>query len=229
MTKRALSMQIPFDLPVAEDYGDAHFLVDDSNREAFDWIKLWPQWPAPALIVYGPASSGKTHLAHIWARHADARILAVSSILESDLQHLSDVPACVLIDRADFAIGDARAERNLFHLYNIAREGGTSILMTMRQPPHHLSFVVPDLASRLRAAPAVSIREPDEVLLKAVLSKLFRDRQIDVADDVLNYAVMRMERSFDAAKKIVAEADRLSLAEKKKVSAETIRRVLMPV
>ena len=42
------------------------------NREALAWLARWPDWPAPALVLYGPPGCGKSHLARIWAARAAA-------------------------------------------------------------------------------------------------------------------------------------------------------------
>ena len=96
----------------------------------------------------------------------------------------------------------------------------------MRMSPTHADFVVPDLASRFRAAPCVSIHSPDDRLLASVLEKLFRDRQLRVGGDVIAYLLPRMERSFAAARHIVAQADRTALSEKRGISVPLMRKVL---
>mgnify|MGYP001600607519 CR=1 FL=1 len=85
------------------------------------------------------------------------------------------------------------------------------------------SFALPDLASRLRAAPAVAIREPDDILLGSILVKMFNDRQLRVGQDVINYIVSHMERSFEEARRIVEESDKMALIQKKNVSVVLIK------
>ena len=53
------------------------------------------------------------------------------------------------------------------------------MLLTSRQAPGEIDITLPDLRSRLRALPLLRIEPPDEGLLKAVLVKLFADRQLD--------------------------------------------------
>jgi chromosomal replication initiation ATPase DnaA len=57
----------------------------------------------------------------------------------------------------------------------------------------------------------VRIEPPDEALLRALLVKLFADRQLTVEPHVVAYLALHMERSADAARRIVAEMDRLAL------------------
>ena len=85
---------------------------------------------------------------------------------------------------------------------------------------------LPDLASRLRAAPAVAIGPPDDELLAALLLKLFADRQMMVSASVIGYLVRHMERSFAAAHALVEAADRRSLAERRAVSIGLARELV---
>jgi chromosomal replication initiation ATPase DnaA len=72
----------------------------------------------------------------------------------------------------------------------------------------------------------VAIREPDEQLLGALIVKLFNDRQIRVGADVLHYVLPRIERSFEAVRDLVAEADRRAMVEKRKISIPLMRDLL---
>jgi len=219
--------QLTFDLGHRFAQGRDDFLVATSNQDAVSWIDMWPEWPAPALILYGPAACGKTHLAAVWREKSQAATIDPQSLVAESADVIFERGENFLIDPVDPWIGDRAAETTLFHLYNLAKEHKRTILMTMRVPPVRLAFAIPDLASRLRAAPGVAIQTPDESLLGAVLVKMFADRQINIGEDVLQYILPRMERSFAAARDLVEKADHLALAEKRPVSVPLIRHVLM--
>ncbi|QQG35955.1 MAG: DNA replication protein [Micavibrio aeruginosavorus] len=219
--------QLTLDLGHRPASGREDFLIADSNRDAVSWIDLWPDWPAPALILYGPAACGKTHLAAVWSAQAQAVSINPDELCRESADALFARGRHFLIDPVDPWIGDRDAETTLFHLYNLAKENERSLLLTMRVPPVRLTFAIPDLSSRLRAAPGVAIHAPDEMLLGAVLVKMFADRQIQIGEDILSYLLLRMERSFAAARDLVEKTDRLALAEKKPVSLSLIRHVLM--
>lgn len=219
--------QIPLDLGHRAALGRDDFLVAPSNQDAVAWIDSWPDWPAPALIIHGPAASGKTHLAAVWSEKTGAARIAPGDLGTQSARALAERAAHLAIDLADTWIGDHEAETALFHLYNLFKEERRTILLTMRVAPSRLDFALADLASRLRAAPAAAIQPPDDVLLEAILVKLFADRQISLGSDVLAYLLPRMDRSFSAARDMVEAADRLALAEKKPVTVPLIRRVLL--
>ena len=83
-------------------------------------------------------------------------------------------------------------------------------------------MALPDLASRLRTAQVAEISPPDDALLAAVLVKLFRDRQVQITADVIDYLIRRMDRSLAAARAIVDAADRRALAQKRPVSVKLL-------
>ena len=68
--------------------------------------------------------------------------------------------------------------------------------------------------------------QPDDALLRGVLVKLFTDRQIAVEETVISYLMMRMPRSLDAARALVAEIDRVALVEQAPVTRGLAARVL---
>lgn len=219
--------QIAFDLGHRAAHGRQDFLIAPCNRDAVAWIDLWPVWPAPALVLHGPAACGKTHLAAVWAQGNNATFVDTSALPAQSADAIAAQGEHLVLDHIDPWFGDRAAETVLFHLYNIMKENGRSLLFTSRMAPVHVNFALPDLASRLRAAPAASIHAPDDTLLAAVLVKLFADRQLQVGQDVIAYILPRMERSFAAAVDIVDRADRLALAEKKNIAVPLMRQLLL--
>lgn len=214
--------QLVLDLPLSEALDMEDFLVSRSNREAVELIEQWPEWPHWAGIVVGPEGAGKSHLAHVWRQRAGASRLTGSELGESTVRVFETNPT-LLIEDVDRGISD---ERIFFHLLNLARERRGSILVTSRTAPGDLAIALPDLASRLKALPMARIEAPDEALLKAVLVKLFADRQLAIEPAVVNYIAMRMERSLAAANSVVAELDRRALAMQRSVTRALAAAVL---
>ena len=183
--------------------GAEDFMPGESNREALAWLARWPEWPGPALVLHGPPGCGKSHLARIWATRTGGRWLEHAALAAADPnEHLTWV-----LDDAEPVID----EKALLSFYNRLREGGGHLLLTARRPVGAWILRLPDLASRLRAAPVVAIGPPDDALLGALLLKLFADRQLVVSEALIEYLVRHMERSFGAAQAVVAELDAMSL------------------
>ena len=206
--------------------GAGDFLTAESNAEAVRWISLWPAWPYPALALYGPPGTGKSHLLSVWCERSRAAVLDAGTLGEADPVSLLEGTRCVAIDGAATVAGNAAAEQTLFHVFNLLRDSGGYLLVADRDPPGRWSLTLPDLASRLRAAPVAVLGEPGDDLLAPLLVKLFADRQLRVGKDVLAYLLLRMERSAAAAYRLVDRLDGAGLTAQKPITIRIARAVL---
>lgn len=217
LNQRQLSLGLT--LPVS--YAREDFLVAPGNAAALGWIDRWPDWPNGALILYGQAGSGKSHLAQIWAAQAPGALLIASDEFgAAKVDALARQP--LALDDTD-RVGDPVA---LFHLINLMHERKHSLLLTGSTAPARWPYNLPDLTSRLKAMAAQEISAPDDALLAAVLVKLFADRQLAVGEEVVKYLVARIERSFHAARSWVATLDAAALAENRAVSVALVRKLM---
>jgi chromosomal replication initiation ATPase DnaA len=191
----------------AESFARDDFLTGPSNESALALIERWPDWPARMMLLIGPEGAGKSHLAAIWAETAGARTAAARSLDSESLPAAFATGALVLEDLAERDFD----ERALFHLINFAREEHAFVLITARSAPATWDVSVPDLASRLRALPVVELAAPDDALLRAIIVKLFADRQLAVEESLIAFLAARIERSFAGAQKAVAALDREAL------------------
>ena len=214
--------QLPLDLPHRPGLSEEDFFEAPSNEKALAMVRLWPDWPQRTLLLSGPQGAGKSHLAAIWARRAGARFFRAHDLTLDLAPGLAKEDALVL-ENADEAPG---RETEMFHLLNLAFERGCFLLVVARKKPDQWGLVTPDLLSRLRRAPQVAIESPDERFLRAILVKLFHDRQIRVDESLIDYLSLRLERSFEAAQNIVAALDREGLARGRAITRPLAARLL---
>jgi chromosomal replication initiation ATPase DnaA len=213
--------QLALDLGLRSALGEADFLVAPCNQQAVQWLDRWPGWPAPALTVHGPGGCGKTHLARVFAARSGAPVIAAADLATDLVPAQLGAARAAVVDDADHAGAEA-----LLHLYNVIAERQGHLLLTAQTPPARWPGLLPDLRSRLAAAPAVAVEAPDEALLAALLVKLFADRQIAVGEDVPLFLSRHIERSFEAARRAVAELDAAALREKRGITIPLARAVL---
>ena len=203
--------QLAFEWPTGVALGAEDFFVSDANASAYAMVQTPEFWPEGKLALIGPKGCGKSHLARIFASQNGARIVKAAEGL-ADAR--PDRPTVV----EDVSALPQDAEETLFHLHNNLRSAGLPLLLTDTAPPARWDIALPDLASRMQAATVMNIDDPDDALFAALIMKLFSDRQIMPPPDLLPYLSRRLERSYPAAARIVAELDAAALAQGRKIS-----------
>lgn len=195
-----MSRQLPLPLAYHVGRGIADFFVSDANRDAFRLLSDPRRWPIPVALLLGPPESGKSHLARIFEARTGGRV-------------------------ADEA-GPDSDEEALFHAWNAASPA-QPLLIVARAEPRTWPVALPDLASRLEATPRVAIQPPDDALLAAVMRKRFRDLGLEVAPEVVDFALARIERSFASIARAVEALDAAALAQGRRVTVPLARQLLV--
>lgn len=219
-----MTRQLAFDLPGREQFRREDFFISPANAIALAAVEGWRAWPGGKMLLVGPSGAGKTHLARMWAAESGAAVIAGADLAGADLPALS-AHGAVAVEDAEGVAGQPAHEAAFFHLHNLVTQAG-HLMVTAAKPPRDWGLTLPDLASRLQAAPLTRLDPPDDALLSAVLIKLFSDRQITVPPALIPYLVLRMERSIAAARGLVATLDARSLAEGKPISRQMAAEVL---
>lgn len=214
--------QLALSLPHNPQMTRADFLIGAANENAAALIDRFPDWQSRIVLLVGPAGSGKTHLGQIWKEAAGAAQVSARDLREADVEPLL-AGGRLLIEDVDRGPIDEAA---MFHMINRARERGAHLLLTSRRAPAAMAVSLPDLVSRLRAALLVELLPPDDALLERVLVKLFADRQLRIEHSLATYVVRRMERSLEAANRIVAALDEAALAAGRPVTRQLAGEVL---
>jgi chromosomal replication initiation ATPase DnaA len=201
-----LGGQLTLDLPHEPALGEADFLVGEGNELAYGRIMSFPHWPDPVTLIIGPAASGKSHLARIFAAHAGA---CLAGIRELEALAAAGGTTPLVVEDADRLAYD---EVGLFHLLNQSMREHRPLLLTARDDIGSWPLATDDVRSRLRRATAFTLALSDDIQLSQMLVKLFGDRQIAVDPKVIFYLVARMERSAEEAVILADLMDRLALA-----------------
>ena len=207
------ALQLVLSLGYPESFAREDFVTGASNAAALALIDAWPDWPDRIVALVGPEGSGKSHLASIWGDKTGARFLSGRLLGEADLPAMLSTGALVIEDlpaRLD--------EVALFHLLNLARQEKAYVLLTGRTQPTVWPIALPDLASRLRVLPVVTVSAPDDLLLRALLIKLAADRQLDLEEPVLSYLIPRVERSFAGVRTAVVRLDQEAMRQHRPVT-----------
>ena len=213
--------QLAIDLASEPSYRPEDYALTDCNRLAYEWVMRWPDWQGPALWLCGPQASGKTHLVHLWAARAGARVITPGS-LNREAPDLFAERAALAVDGG----WNALDETALFHLLNYTKEAGKWLLLAHLLPPAEAAIALPDLSSRLKALPVASLEQPDDLMLHMVMMKQLADRQLSVEPEVITYLLSHIERSFAAAKQTVQLLDEAALQQKRRITLPFARELL---
>jgi hypothetical protein len=191
---------LPFDWPAPESADS--FIVTAANRVAVTHVEHPATWPVQAALLTGPRKSGRSLLGRIFASKTGG----------------------TFIDDAEI-----RPEAEIFHRWNLAQEERKPLLIIALYPPPAWKIGLADLSSRLKATPTVSLEEPDDVLAGLLLEKLLGHRGLSVAPQVTAYIVARVERSYVGLMRFVDALDNAALSQRKGVSINLARDVLMKI
>lgn len=224
--------QLSFDLDFRTAYGRDNYFVGPSNQTAIDFIDKWPDWGrVPFLIVYGDEGSGKKHLASVWQDKSNAGIFDAKRFRQTPLEEIISKPCDLIIHQLHLLIGDEESEEKLFHIYNhfFNSTPGRYVLLTSRFAPSELDIDLADLASRLRGATSFRIKSPDDEILLQVLGKQLNDKGFQVTEELLKYALLRMDRSWAMPRRLAETVSRMSLETKKGLSRKLIQEALINI
>jgi chromosomal replication initiation ATPase DnaA len=222
MNSSVAPRQLVLALDHSVSFAREDFLSGPSNVAALTLLERWPDWPDRIVALIGPEGSGKSHLAAIWAEAAGARVLSAKLLSITDVPGALATGALVVEDLESADLD----EPALFHLFNLAREERAYVLLTARSSVAGFPVTIRDLASRLRAVPAVIVTAPDDALLRSLLVKLAADRQLALDESLVNYLVNRIERSFAAAHAAVQRLDHEAMRQHRPITRALAAEVL---
>ena len=222
------TLQLPLHLPLRDDALFDNFFAG-KNAQVIETLASSNE---PFIYCYGESGSGRTHLLQAschatdniknifylpLAQHKDFSAAIFESLETQDRVYLDDV---------DCILGNRTWEEALFYFYNRARENNVRLIMSATLPPQQLSFLLPDLQSRLSSALILEIKNLSDNEKIQALKIRAHARGLLLSDDVANYFIHHYSRNMRDLMELLATCDKLSLITKRKVTIPFVKEIL---
>lgn len=215
------STQLPLPLRWAPEFDlSAFFFADRITAELVRGISDLKQHQA--ILLLGPANSGKTYL----LRALQARISG-AEIAHAGAPKRSEQASAYLVDDLEAWLGEAGREEWLFHDFNRALDQKRPWIATARSTPAHLGVGLPDLRSRLSQAvqvflPCITETETRYRLLRQQASAV----GAELSEEVLDYLETHVSRDLSTLSQWITRLNHFSMGRGRKISRHTVRELL---
>jgi len=187
--------------------------------------------PPRVLWLWGRSGTGKTHLLQAACAATSARGGAATYL---DLQ-AGGAPAVlegcetldlVCLDGLEQIADDPGWNAAVFRLHTLMQDGPGRLYVASTAPPASLRFSLPDLRSRLLAAPVHQLHELDEDGRVEALEQRAARRGIELPREAAVYLVHRMPRDMHSLCGVLDRLDEAALAAQRRLTVPFLRQVL---
>ena len=202
-----------YDLKVIRD--SSNFFVNSTNAESYNVVinnnKI------NNIFLKAPNKSGKSHLINMWIKNNN------SILYKNNLKEILELKKNVAIDNLFLKI----KEEDIFHIINHCKNENLKIFITSNIDTNEYNFKLTDLKSRLKTFYHVSILNPDDEMVKIILTKLLHEKQFIIKNpEIFEFLIKRIERSYQSIYNIVNTLDKFSLQKKRQLTIPLIKEIL---
>lgn len=204
------------------DFDPQNFIFAPQNQKASNFLEKFftqnqnQENPIFSAIILGAGRSGKTHLINIFAQKYGAQIIDADKIAPQKLvSSLKSGNFYILPD-----IDCLNNDNFIFHTINAAFENKAFLLMSAKNLDN---FTLNDLNSRLKNVISVKIENPDQDLLKILLTKEFSRRQLKLSSEKINFLAKNIAQNYDAVGKTVDSVEEFCFANKRQPQMVDLR------
>ena len=210
-----MTQQDHFNYNLKEKKDSSNFFVNDTNQKSYDIIIN--NNIVKNIFLKAPNKSGKSHLMNIWKKNNSA------ILYNQNLNEILETKKNIAIDNVFNNID----EENIFHIINHCKNENLKVFITSNLDIDEHNFKITDLKSRLKTFYYVSILNPDDEMVKIILTKLLHEKQFIIKNpEIFEFLVKRIERSYQSIYNIVDKLDKFSLEKKRQLTIPLIKEIL---
>ncbi len=210
-----MNNQIFFNYYFGEKKDSSNFFTNSTNEESYDI--LINNNIIKNIFLKGPRKSGKSHLINIWKKENNA------ILYNRNLKKILNAKKNVAIDN----LFENIIEEDIFHIINHCKNENLKMLVSSNLNINDYNYKITDLKSRLKTFYFVSILNPDDEMIKMILTKLLHEKQFVIKNpEIFEYLIKRIERTYISIYNLVEQLDRLSLQKKRQLTIPLIKEII---
>jgi len=210
-----------FNFELNKSFNKNDFFVSESNFYAYKLLLSWPKWEKKIINIYGEKYSGKSHLVEIFLEKYNGLKINLKDLKSYDLDELR-FNENIIIDN----ISNDLDESLFYSLIDIIEKYNKFLILTSNISLNDLNFKLDDLKSRLKNCLYAEIQKPDDILIKALITKNLADFQITIESKLVDYISKRITRSYIKIREFVCTINEISLKKKKPINMKIIKEIL---
>ncbi len=187
------------------------FVESGSNRMVTNAARMVLEKPGHRynpLVVFGPGSSGKTHLLHAIGNVLAAAPGSLVACLRAQ-DFVDDLISAIdrdrvawwraryrritalLLDDIHVIGGKDRTQEELFWLYNLLVENNRQMVFTSAVPPQEIEGIESRLRTRLEGGLVVELPQPDREVREAIVARLLKEKIGESEPELAAYLAAR--------------------------------------
>jgi len=205
-----------------------------ANQDAVNRLSsVVPHERPTSVWLYGPAGSGKTHLAQALCARAGKQQLAAAymplvELGETNPELLSGCETLSLVCLDDWEAISARAdwERAIFRLHTLLEDHGGRLIITASSPPGAVRMGLRDLASRLAAGVVIKLQTLSDEEQANALKLRAAQLGLMLPSDTAQFLLRRLPRDMTSLCEALDKLDGASLASQRRLTVPFAKSVL---
>lgn len=197
------------------------------NAEALDALRGGTE----ALLLFGPAASGKTHLLQASARASGAAYLPLREVAHYGPEALEGFEArkAVCLDDAEAVTEGRDWCVALLRLLDTLRQRGASLVVSATAAPERLGIALPDLRTRLTACTVYGLKPLSDQDRARMLRERAQARGLELPAEVSRWLLNQLPRDTATLLEVLERLDQASLAEQRRLTLPFVQQVTLPM